>query len=113
MTKRDRILLVFSIVMILAGAGIFFYKKGSGSSSKDLLQIDLQSFKAADGWGFDVKVGKTFALHQDRIPAIPGNKKFVSEEDALKTGRLVVEKIKKNHSPSVTVRELDSIGIHY
>lgn len=113
MTKRDRILLVFSIIMILAGAGIFFYKKGSGSSSKDLLRIDLQSFKTDGGWGFDIKVGETFSLHQDRIPAIPGNKKFVSEDDALKTGRLMVEKIKRQHSPSVSVHELDSLGIHY
>jgi hypothetical protein len=113
MTKRDRIILVFSIIMILAGTGIFFYKKDSGSSSKDLLRIDLKSFKIDGGWGYDLKVGSVYSIHQDRIPAIEGDKKFVSEEEALATGRLVIAKIKKHRVTFVTVHELDSLGIHY
>jgi len=114
MTKKERILLIFSLIMLLAGAGIFFYKKDSGSSSNDLLRIDLTSFKEPGGWGYDIKVvGANYAIHQDRIPAIAGYKAFVSEEDALKTGQLVVDKMKHKKPPTVSVSELKTLGIHY
>jgi outer membrane protein W len=113
MTKREKIILVFSLIMLLAGAGIFFYKKGSGSSSNDLLNIKLTSVKLANGWGYDIKVGTDFAIHQDRIPTIPGNKAFVSEEDALRTGRLVVDKLQHRKPPMVTLQELKALEIHY
>ncbi|MBS1563179.1 MAG: DUF4907 domain-containing protein, partial [Bacteroidetes bacterium] len=93
MTKKEKILLLFSIIMLGAAAGILFYKRNSGSASNDLLRIDLKTFQQAGGWGYDIRVGATFFIHQDRIPVISGNKMFVSEAEALKTGQLLVEKI--------------------
>jgi hypothetical protein len=112
MTKRERLILVFSIIMIVAGTGILIYKN-SGSSSKDMLRIDLTTFKTEGGWGYDIHVDTLFFIHQDRIPLIPGNKVFVSEADALKTGQLMVEKIKKKGRPDITMDELKALGIHY
>ena len=99
--------------MLAAATGILFYKRNSGSASKDLLRIDLKTFHEPAGWGYDIKVGATFSIHQDRVPLVRGNKMFVSEEEALKTGKLMVEKIKKEGRPDITIEELDSLGIHY
>jgi hypothetical protein len=99
--------------MLAAATGILFYKRNSGSASNEVLRIDLTTFKQAAGWGYDIKVGKSFSIHQDRIPVITGNKMFVSEEEALKTGKLMVEKIKKTGRADISVAELDALGIHY
>ena len=89
------------------------YKRDSGSASNDLLRIDLTSFKTGSGWGYDIHVGPTFSIHQDHIPGINGYKTFVSEDEALKTGGVMVEKITHNKPPSVSEDELKELGIHY
>ncbi len=113
MTKSEKIILIACIILLTAGAGIFFFKKDSGPSYNDLLEVKLTPFQMNGGWGYDIHVGKDFGIHQDCIPAIAGHKLFATREDALKTGRLVVEKIKHKKTPMVSVRELDSLGIHY
>ena len=51
-------------------------------------------------------------VHQPNIPAVMGNRGFSTEEDAAKTADLVMYKLKNNiMPPSVSVSELDSIGI--
>ena len=51
-------------------------------------------------------------IHQEIIPAVPGNKGFESEEDARKAAGLVAHKILNNiMPPSVTPQELDSLGV--
>jgi len=99
--------------MLAAATGILFYKRNSGSASKEVLRINLTTFKQAAGWGYDIKAGSSFSIHQDRIPVIPGNKMFISEEEALKTGKLMVDKIKKTGRADISVEELDALGIHY
>lgn len=99
--------------MLAAATGILFYKRNSGSASKDLLRIDLKTFQQAEGWGYDIKVGPKFSIHQDRIPVVPGNKMFINEEEALRTGHFMVEKIKKTGRTDITLEELNALGIHY
>jgi len=113
MTRKEKLLLLFSIIMIIVATGILFYKRNSGSASTDVLRIDLTTFKEAAGWGYNIRVGTGFYIHQDRIPLIPGNKMFVNEEEALRTGKLVVQKIKQKGKPDITMDELNALGIHY
>jgi len=113
MTKKEKLLLLFSIILIIVATGILFYKRNSGSASNELLRIDLTTFKEAGGWGYNIKVGTSFSIHQDRIPLIPGNKMFINEEEALRTGKLMVQKIKQQGRPDITMDELNALGIHY
>jgi hypothetical protein len=114
MTKKEKLLLISSIVMLLAGTGIFLYKRNSGSAyNEGRLPVELKTFQVGGGWGYDIRVGRDFAIHQDRIPAIPGNKPFINEAEALKAGRFIVEKLKKGKIPSFTLAELDDLHIHY
>lgn len=51
-------------------------------------------------------------IRQPSIPGLPGNKGFIKEEDAGKTARLVIYKIRnKLAPPTISKHELDSLKI--
>lgn len=64
------------------------------------------------GFGYDIFVGEKRFLHQPNVPAISGIHSFHTHKDAEKVATLVTYKIKKNiMPPSVSLKELDSLGI--
>jgi hypothetical protein len=64
------------------------------------------------GWGYDIYVENVKTIHQPIIPAIPGNRSFKTEGDALKTGLFAINKMKKEASlPTLLIKELDSLGV--
>jgi len=64
------------------------------------------------GWGYDIILNGKPYIHQFHIPALAGDKRFERESDAQKVQKLVVWKINKKISPpTVSVKELDSLGI--
>ena len=67
-----------------------------------------------NGFGYDIYINGSDKpyVHQPNIPAVSGNKGFSTEDDARHTAELMVYKIKHNiMPPSVSVKELDSLGI--
>lgn len=76
--------------------------------------IEIKTFKMDNGWGYDIfKNGKAY-IHQPNIPAVSGNFAFKTEEQARKTAEMVAYKIKNNIiPPSMTIEELDSLGINF
>lgn len=95
-------------------------KKPAENPYKDA-QIDIKVFKndtipgsPLKGFGYDIFMfnGNSPYVHQPHIPAISGNRGFNTEEQAHKAAELIVYKIKNNiMPPSVTPRELDSLGV--
>jgi len=65
-----------------------------------------ESFKTAFGWGYTISYKNKIIIKQSIIPAISTSKSFSTEKDALKVGDLVVNKLKKNISPTVTKNDL-------
>ncbi len=73
---------------------------------------DTSRMPQAGGFGYIIKVDGNPYIFQPTIPAISGNKGFQSAEEAEKTANLVAYKLRNNiNPPSVTVAELDSMGI--
>ncbi|MFN6945832.1 MAG: DUF4907 domain-containing protein [Cytophagaceae bacterium] len=74
--------------------------------------VTSEVFKTESGWGYNILLsGKNF-IHQPHIPAVSGARPFQSADDAEKAAELVKYKIQNNiMPPSVTVMELDSLGI--
>lgn len=65
-----------------------------------------------EGYGYDIVVDGKLYIHQPHIPAVSGNHSFKTEADAKKAGELAAYKIRNNiMPPSITVEELDSLGI--
>lgn len=72
------------------------------------------STNQASGFGYNIMMdGHTF-IHQPSIPSIQGNKGFHSIQQAEKTANFVIYKLTHNMMPpSVTPKELDSLGVLY
>lgn len=73
--------------------------------------ITAYTFEVEDGFGYAVFIdGKEF-IHQDCIPVIQGNKPFLSRQQAKQTAALVVQKMRAKELPSLTLEELNKLGI--
>lgn len=67
-----------------------------------------------EGYGFDIYQDGKMMIHQNSIPAIQGNKAFATEEDAKAVGALMLYKVSHGiMPPTVSVEDLDSLGIKY
>ena len=74
----------------------------------DTLKTDLK----IAGFGYDIFRNNTLFIHQPTIPAVGGNTGFGSVEKAEKTAKLMLYKIINNiMPPSVSIQELDSLGV--
>jgi len=63
-------------------------------------------------YGYNILHNERILIHQQHIPALPGNIGFNTEEDAKKVAEMVIEKIRRNgFLPSVSREELDSLGV--
>ena len=109
MIKKYWAYIVFAFAVLIFIASVF-YKKGKNTNEK-FVELKVKTFERPIGWGYDITVNDTSAIHQDIIPGIPGRKGFATKEDAEKIGNLVLEKIKNKKLPSVTLQELDSFKI--
>lgn len=81
--------------------------------------FSVQTFKNApgegpEGYGFDIYQNGKVLIHQNAIPAIQGNKAFVSEEEAKALGSLMLYKISNGiMPPTISIEDLDSMGVKY
>lgn len=81
--------------------------------------FSAQTFKntpgeGPEGYGFDIYQNGKVLIHQNAIPAIQGNKAFVSEAEAKAVGSLMLYKISNGiMPPTVDIKELDSLKIRY
>lgn len=63
-------------------------------------------------YGYKIQRNGQTIIHQQNIPAVPGVEGFRTEDQAMKVGLFVVEKLKKGKfPPGVSVEELDSLGV--
>jgi hypothetical protein len=73
----------------------------------------IGTFKADGGWGYNILIKNKIIIHQEIIPAIEGNQKFESENDANKVAELVLLKLKSGKMPTISRSEIDSLKIGY
>lgn len=78
-------------------------------SKKD--ELNLESIKTTTGWGYVIKNNDRIIIKQSIIPVIPSQKSFETEQEALKVGNLVLQKLKDNKSPTITKKDLILLSI--
>jgi uncharacterized lipoprotein YehR (DUF1307 family) len=83
---------------------IVFFLQLTACTKKETLHVE--SIKTKSGWGYTISYKDRILIKQTIIPAISDTKSFSSEDDALKVADLVVKKLNKNTSPSVTKNDL-------
>lgn len=98
-------------------AFIFFFScngKKENSGSEGLRGYKVSSMKLDSTWGYRITQDTVPVIEQKIIPGLPGNTGFSTEQDAIKTGELVVKKLNQgDFPPSVSREELDSLAIKY
>ncbi|MEI7803479.1 MAG: DUF4907 domain-containing protein [Bacteroidota bacterium] len=67
------------------------------------------STNKSKGYGYEINGG--MHILQKSIPAVNGNQLFQMEDDAGKVAALVCSKIQNNQLPTITMHELDSLGV--
>jgi hypothetical protein len=76
---------------------------------KIITQKDVQL-----GWGYQILKKNKLIITQKQIPAIQGNFGFISEEESKLVANLVIQKMSNGEfPPSITIEELNRLGIHY
>jgi hypothetical protein len=78
---------------------------------KDAYRVAV--FKTGDGWGYRIESKEKVYIEQPFIPAIEGTYTFKTKEEAMRTGSLVLQKLKDGKNPAVYRQELDSLQISY
>lgn len=64
------------------------------------------------GYGYNILMDGRIFIHQPSMPSIAGNKGFSNKEHAEKVAAFVINKLSNNiMPPSVTPKELDSLGV--
>ena len=63
------------------------------------------------GWAYRITRGGEPLIYQANIPAIPGYHPFRNEDDAARTGTLVLQKLERGVLPMLSLREIDSLKI--
>ena len=97
--------LINAIPLVLLG--VLFFSCDTGNV------LVLETYQTKQGWGYTIKKDDKIFIKQDFIPVLQGNLPFSSEDDAMKTGMLVLKKLKEQKHPSLSLIELDSLQIKY
>lgn len=73
--------------------------------------VELRPLQTASGWGYEIYVDKKLYIRQEYIPVISGKHAFNSKEDAMKTGKVVMDKLEHGKVPTITTAELKDLQI--
>ncbi len=106
----------FWIISKLLVISLLFFQACSAPSQKDpgrpegkkevIASVETFRNDSLNCWGYEIRIdGKAF-IHQETIPALEGEKRFETREDALKVGKAVLKKMSKTHSPTLTREEI-------
>ncbi|WP_117882728.1 DUF4907 domain-containing protein [Aureibaculum luteum] len=102
--------LIISIVIILTALTVFLFKKNNNLDP--VLKIySIETFKVDKGWGYKVLKDNKIFIKQNFIPAVKGNRPFVSEMEAYNTANLVIIRLDQNKLPTITIADLNSIDV--
>jgi hypothetical protein len=128
------ILLLCGILLVLGYNSIVLTRLSSTSGEKEGFQPEQQTKEIQtktevnpyananlqteviankDGtFGYRILLNRSPIIAQPNIPGLPGNAGFTDSVKAQKTANLILHKIRNNiMPPSVTVEELDSLGV--
>jgi hypothetical protein len=72
---------------------------------------EVRPLQTDSGWGYAIYVDKKLYIKQEYIPAVSGMHAFKSKEDAMKTGKLVLNKLTHGKVPTISLDELKSLQI--
>lgn len=109
MTIRNTYSLIAIAALLICFAVIFFNRHHNGG---DKVLVYAEPEQTVYGWGYNIVTDGKVRIKQEYIPAVPGKQGFKSAADAMLVGNLVVRKMTMGQWPTITVQELDSLGVY-
>ena len=83
-----------------------FSKTDSSASSFSMEVIEVNG-----GYGYQISHNNHITIFQPFIPSVSGKKPFMEKRDAEQVGQLVMKRMKSGESYTVTLDDLESLGI--
>lgn len=112
MTKAAVAALVGCLLLFVAFTGCHNSTGKKRNNHEGLLPVDVRDTQLNNGWGFIISVNHKPYIVQQHIPIVQGLHAFVSKEEALRVGNLMMSKMVKGETlPVISERELDSLQI--
>jgi hypothetical protein len=102
-TKTQNIIIITASVIISAAIWIITMKNHPQQ------HFESRVFKVVNGWGYDILVNDSIVIHQESVPAIQTQQAFAKKDQAEKTARLVIQKLKDGQHPTLTKFDLEKI----
>jgi Domain of unknown function (DUF4907) len=111
MTIRGKYSLI-AIAALLTSFAVIFFSRHNAASQEEKVFIYAEPVQTVYGWGYNIMAGDKVHIKQEYMPAVPGKQGFKSAAEAMMVGNMVVKKITANQLPTITIRELDSLGLY-
>ncbi len=93
------------LICIIASSIILY----TNSDKKQSYRFHSRVFSTASGWGYEILVNDSLFIHQDFIPSLAVQNGFEKKDQAEKTARLIINKLKAGHRPTVSTLEIQNI----
>ena len=111
-TKPALFILLIVVFFKLASCSSQKSEQNKPASQKPNYSVLITQQQNADTtWGYIILQNDKQIIRQFTIPAIAGNIPFFNQFEANLVGNLVVKKLNHSQPPSVSKKELDSLGI--
>jgi hypothetical protein len=101
-----------SLMLIVLGFLVYFGIRRRNESRKGQMFIELKAIQTPKGWGYDILANGKIFIHQNVIPAVPGEYGFRTKEDALAVGMKVYRRVLDNEIPMVSLEEIKALGVY-
>ncbi|MEM7483835.1 MAG: DUF4907 domain-containing protein [Bacteroidota bacterium] len=102
-------LLVFMSVLFLSGILSLIYLELSSKKKTKKHSYRYEVIALDEGFGYEIFIENKLIIKQNFIPAVPGEKPFLTAKNAQLIAELVVEKLSKGKSPVIDIKEIDNI----
>lgn len=106
MERRRKRALRSLIILLPLSVILFCWHAREMGSRHEKVQLELQTFQLGNGWGYQVMLNRKVLIYQPTIPSIDSLRPFPSEASARRIGLLVMERLKRNQSFSITTDDI-------
>ncbi|MCU4177061.1 DUF4907 domain-containing protein [Carboxylicivirga sp. N1Y90] len=96
----------YSGLLVIAGSLLLF----AISLSQPTSHLSHQVIAVNGGYGYNILNKEKVIIHQPSIPSLSGYHPFKMKEDAEAAAKMVIKKIEKGKSPSLSNEDIKTIG---
>jgi hypothetical protein len=100
------------LILLILASLIYWGIQRRNRWKKEHVLVELKAIQTPKGWGYDILTDGKIYIHQNIIPAVPGEYGFRTKEDALVVGQKVYERVVAGQMPMVSVEEIRAMGIY-